>query len=126
MNSENQSPPHAHAAGSEESFCLGAYDTRENAPKSTQTQAESRDFRATRITCASMRADDLRACLTREILRAATIGIQAQAALLDEDDEAALACLRRQWLATRAGIAPLAAELKDLQKTLQAQAEGWS
>jgi hypothetical protein len=62
----------------------------------------------------SMRADELRACLVREILRASAIGMQAQAALLDGDDDTALETLRRHWRIIRAGIAPLAAELQDL------------
>jgi hypothetical protein len=71
---------------------------------------------AAQITCASMRADELRGCLIREISRTMAIGLQAQAALLDGDDDAALANLRRHWIATRASIAPLAAELLALQK----------
>ncbi|MDQ6702451.1 MAG: hypothetical protein M3Z96_04770 [Pseudomonadota bacterium] len=61
-----------------------------------------------------MRADELRACLVREILRASAIGMQAQAALLDGDDDAALDSLRRHWRVICATIAPLAAELRDL------------
>jgi hypothetical protein len=38
----------------------------------------------------------------------------AQAALLDDDDGAALACLRQHWIATRATIAPMASELRQL------------
>jgi hypothetical protein len=77
-------------------------------------QDKSRENPAATITCASMRAAALRANLVREILRAAAIGMQAQAALLDDDDDAALECLREHWLAIRATIAPLAAELRQL------------
>jgi hypothetical protein len=69
------------------------------------------------ITCASLRADELRGCLIREISRTIAIGLQAQAALLDRDDDAAIANLRRHWIAMRAGIGPLAAELRDLAET---------
>jgi hypothetical protein len=64
------------------------------------------------ITCASMRADELRGCLVREILRASAIGMQAQAALLDSDDALAIENLRRHWRVIRASIAPLAAEFR--------------
>jgi hypothetical protein len=63
-----------------------------------------------------MRADELRGCLIREISRTMAIGLQAQAALLDGDDDAALANLRRHWIAARADISPLASELLALRK----------
>jgi hypothetical protein len=68
------------------------------------------------ITCASIRADELRGCLIREILRAAAIGMQAEAALLDGDDDAALGHLRRHWVVMRADVAPMAAELSALRR----------
>jgi hypothetical protein len=71
---------------------------------------------AAEITCASMRADELRGCLVREIFRAAAIGMQAQAALLDGDDDLALDNLRRHWIVMRADIAPLAGELAALRR----------
>lgn len=74
------------------------------------------DYRASEITCASMRADELRGCLIREISRSMAIGLQAQAALLDGDDDAALANLRRHWIALRADITPLAGELLALRR----------
>jgi hypothetical protein len=58
-----------------------------------------------------MRAEQLRSSLIREISRAAAIGMQAQAALLDGDDTLAITCLRRHWIVMRADISPLAAEL---------------
>jgi hypothetical protein len=66
------------------------------------------------ITCASMRMDELRGCLIREISRTIAIGLQVQASLLDGDDDAALENLRRHWRVIRASITPLAAELRDL------------
>jgi hypothetical protein len=102
--------------GSGDAVCLlssSAADLQANSPPSPNTQE---DNRAPEITCASMRADELRGCLVREILRASAIGMQAQAALLDGDDDAALANLRRHWIAIRTGIAPLAAELLLLRK----------
>jgi hypothetical protein len=90
-----------------------AADFQQNSPIQVLSQE---DNRASEITCASMRADELRGCLIREISRAMAIGLQAQAALLDGDDDAALANLRRHWIATRVSIAPLAAELLALQK----------
>jgi hypothetical protein len=66
------------------------------------------------ITCPSMRADELREGLIREITRAAAIGNQAIACLLDGYDEAAIEALRQHWIVMRVGIAPLAAELDRL------------
>ena len=63
-----------------------------------------------------MRADELRTCLIREISRAIAVGRLAQEALLDGDDDAALANLRWHWRVTRAGLAPLACELGALRK----------
>ncbi len=63
-----------------------------------------------------MRADELRDGLVREILRASAIGMQAQAALLDGDDEAALGHLRRHWIVMRADVTPMASELGSLLK----------
>ena len=91
----------------------GGVDLQANIPNEAPAQAESDPAQ---ITCASMRADELRGCLIREIFRAALIGIQAQAALLDGDDGAAIANLRRHWIATHTGIAPLAGELLALRK----------
>jgi hypothetical protein len=66
------------------------------APIVPNTKVAQEKFRdpAAEITCASMRTDELRGC--------------------DCDDDAALETLRRHWIAMRAGIAPLAAELRDL------------
>jgi hypothetical protein len=74
---------------------------------------DSAEFDA-EITCASMRAAELRDGLIREIFRATLIGMEAQAALLDGDDDAAIAHLRRHWRVIRAGIAPMAGELAAL------------
>jgi hypothetical protein len=78
-------------------------------------QSDTAEFDA-EIACASMRADELRDGLVREILRASAIGMQAQAALLDGDDDAAIDCLRRHWRVIRAGIAPLASELAAVRR----------
>ena len=51
-----------------------------------------------------------------EILRASAIGMQAQAALLDGDDEAALGHLRRHWIVMRTDLSPMASELGSLLK----------
>ena len=69
-----------------------------------------------RITCASMRVAELRGSLVREILRASAIGMQAQAALIDGDDEAALGHLRRHWIVMRTDVSPMASELGSLLK----------
>jgi hypothetical protein len=81
-----------------------------------QTNSPSRPNTAAEITCASMRADVLRGCLIREISLTMAIGLQAQAALLDGDDDLALDNLRRHWRVTRAGISPLAGELLALRR----------
>jgi hypothetical protein len=69
------------------------------------------DNGASEITCASMRVDELRDGLVREISRAMAIGLQVQAALLVGDDDLALDNLRRHWRVIRAEIT---AELRDL------------
>src|ERR1700719_4422976 len=92
---------------------LGGVDLQVIIPNEAQAQEENC---ASEITCASMRADELRGCLIREISRTMAIGLQAQAALLDGDDDAALANLRRHWIVMRADVAPLAAELLLLRK----------
>jgi hypothetical protein len=95
---------------------LSSYGGVDNHPDALKIVPSQEDNRASEITCASMRADELRGCLVREILCAMAIGMQAQAALLDGDDDAALANLRRHWTATRASITPLACELLALRK----------
>jgi hypothetical protein len=62
--------------------------------------------------CTSMRVAELRLCLLYEISRVIAVGRLAQEALLDDDDATALDNLRWHWRVMRAGIAPLAAELK--------------
>lgn len=91
----------------------GGVDVQANIPNPALSQE---DNRASEITCASMRADELRGCLIREISRVIAVGRLAQEALLDGDDDAALANLRWHWRVTRAGIAPLACELVALRK----------
>jgi len=113
MLDEIEKAPRAGGAFSEMSSA-GCLDNSEIKPPRQNTQIKFQD-RAAEITCASMRADELRACLVREIFRAALIGMQAQTALLDGDDDAALANLRRLWIATRAGIGPLACEVGALR-----------
>jgi hypothetical protein len=90
-----------------------AADFQQNSPIQVLSQD---DNRASEITCASMRADELGGCLIREISRAMAIGLQAQAALFDGDDDVALANLRRHWIVTRASITPLAGELAALRR----------
>jgi hypothetical protein len=102
--------------GSGDAVCLSsssAADLQPNSPPRPNPQAENR---ASEITCALMRADELRGCLIREISLTMAIALQAQAALLDGDDDAALAILRRHWRVIRAGIAPLACELAALRR----------
>jgi hypothetical protein len=56
-------------------------DNSEFKPPRQKHQEKSQAPAGGEITCASMRAEELRACLVREILRASAIGMQAQAAL---------------------------------------------
>jgi hypothetical protein len=97
----------AGAAGSGNGSFLG----RKLPDSTTRPNPQQKSPAPAEITCASMRAQELRDCLVREILRAEAIAMQAEAALLDADDALALDNLRRFWVALRAGIAPLAAEL---------------
>jgi hypothetical protein len=106
-----ENPPAGVADGSDSGAIPGRFCSKIPTPKAQVSQAENI---ASSITCASMRAAALRANLVREILRVAAIGMQAQAALLDDDDDAALAHLREHWTVTRATIATLAAELRQL------------
>jgi hypothetical protein len=120
MLDEIEKAPSAESAFLELSSA-GCLDNSEIKPPRPNTQIKFQspavaEFGA-EITCASMRADELRGCLIREISRAIAIGLQAQAALLDSDDDAALDNLRRHWRVIRASIAPLAAELRDLAET---------
>jgi hypothetical protein len=91
----------------------GGVGIQANIPNQDPSQE---DNRASEITCASMRADELRGCPIREISLAMVIELQVQVALLDGDDDVALANLRRHWIATRAGIGPLANELAALRR----------
>jgi hypothetical protein len=92
----------------------GRLNYSENSPPRPNRQFKFQIPSGVEITCASIRMDELRGCLIREISRTIAISLQAQAALLDGDDDLALANLRRHWIAVRAGIAPLAAELREL------------
>jgi len=105
-------PPRGDAASPIDLSSLAANNSTVAQP-STENQENNR---ASEITCASMRADELRDLLIREIARAAAIGMQAQAALLDGDDEAALGHLRRHWIVMRADVTPMASELGSLLK----------
>ncbi|PNE10329.1 MAG: hypothetical protein CR217_14885 [Beijerinckiaceae bacterium] len=113
MTIHAKAPPPGGEGGALELSFPGGNDFQTNSPKQVLSQE---DNRASEITCASMRADELRGCLIREISRAMAIGLQAQAALLDGDDDAALANLRRHWRATRADIGSLAGELGALRR----------
>jgi hypothetical protein len=89
--------------------------------RNTLNQALSQEEnRASEITCASIRADELRGCLIREISRAMAIGLQAQAALFDGDDDAALSCLFRHWFVLRYDVRPLLIELRNVHKRSEA------
>ena len=68
------------------------------------------------ITCEITRAQELRVCLVREMSRAMAIALQAQAALFDGDDDAALACLFRHWLLLCDDVRPLLLELHAINK----------
>jgi hypothetical protein len=121
LDDEIEKAPSAESAFPEMSSA-GCLDNSEVKPSSQNTQIKfpapapaGAGFGAG-ITCASMRAYELRGCLIREISRAIAIGLQAQAALFDDDDDAALAVLRRHWIAIRADITPLAAELSALRR----------
>jgi hypothetical protein len=108
---QTKNPPAGGADGPLELSSYGGVDCSESAPETAPAQEDNRA-----ITCASLRADELRSCLLREIARAAAIGMQAQAALLDGDDEAALGHLRRHWIVMRADVTPMASELGSLLK----------
>ena len=82
-----------------------------NLPNSPNQAPAQEDNRASEITCASMRADELRDCLVRAIARSMAIELQVQAALFDCDDALAIENLRRHWRVMRADVSPMAAEL---------------
>jgi hypothetical protein len=106
-----KNPPAGGADGPLELSSLGGVDLQADILNEAPSQE---DNRASEITCASMRLDEVRRGLVREITRTTAIGAQAQAALYDGDDEVALACLRLHWRVMRVGIGPLAAELRAL------------
>jgi hypothetical protein len=106
-----KNPPAGGADGPLALSSHGGVDFQENIPNRALSQE---DNGASEITCALMRAAELRDGLVREITRTTAIGAQAQAALYDGDDEVALACLRLHWRVIRVGIGPLAAELRAL------------
>jgi hypothetical protein len=99
--------------GNDPQLSSSAADLQANIPNQALSQEENC---ASEITCASTRTLELRDGLVREILRASAIGMQAQAALLDGDDEAALGHLRRHWRVMRADVTPMASELGSLLK----------
>jgi hypothetical protein len=105
-----RSPPGG-ADGPLELSSYGGVDCSESAPEIAPAQAENS---ASEITL--MHPEELRGCLVREIFRAALIGMQAQTALLDGDDDLALDNLRRHWRVMRAGVTPLACELLALRR----------
>jgi hypothetical protein len=113
MTIHAKGPPPGHGGDPLELSSLGGVDLRANIPNEALSQAENS---ASEITCALMRVEELRACLVREIFRAALIGMQAQTALLEGDDDLALDNLRRHWRVIRAGITPLACELLALRR----------
>jgi hypothetical protein len=110
LNAERAAPEQT---GNGPQLSSSAADFQPNIPNQAPSQEQNR---ASEITCVSMRADELRGCLIREISRTMAIGLQVQAALLDGDDDMALANLRRHWIATRTGISPLAAEIIALRR----------
>jgi hypothetical protein len=91
----------------------GCLDNSEIKPPRESTQGKFQAPAGVEITCASMRAQELRECLIREISRTIAIGLQAQAALFDGDDDAALASLFRHWFVLRDDVRPLLLELRD-------------
>jgi len=107
-------PPPGQESDPLELSSFGDVEVRAFTPDQALSQEDNN--RASEITCALMRAEELRASLIREIFRAALIGMQAQTALLDGDDDLALDNLRRHWRVIRAGITPLACELLALRK----------
>jgi hypothetical protein len=103
--------PAVGAAGLENASLPGGIDCTSNAPEIAPAQE---DNRASEITCASMRMDELREGLVRDISHLMALGLAAQEALHAGDDEAALIWLRKHWLVMRADVSPRAAELRDL------------
>jgi hypothetical protein len=99
-----------------EAVCLSSSSAADGQTNSLPQRPAQAENDPSLITCASMRAQELRECLIREISRTIAIGLQAQAALFDGDDDLAFDNLRRHWVAIRAGISPLACELGALRK----------
>jgi hypothetical protein len=113
MTIHAKGPLPGHGGDPLELSTLGGVDLQANIPNEAPAQAENDPVQ---FTCASMRADELRGSLLREIARATAVAMQAQAALLDGDDDAALDNLRRHWRIIRAGVGPIASELAALRR----------
>jgi hypothetical protein len=109
MLDEREKPPLGNDGFSEMSSA-GCLDNSEVKPPRQNTQAKFQGT-AAEITCASMRADELRDGLVRDISHLMALGLAAQEALHAGDDEAALTWLRKHWLVMRADVSPRAAEL---------------
>jgi hypothetical protein len=123
MLDEKEKAPRAGSAFPEEMPKAGCLDNSKTKRSRGNTQVKFQgpadaefDAEIALALAASMRAQELRECLIREISRTIAIGLQAQAALFDGDDEAALACLFRHWFLLRDDVRPLLLELRDVDK----------
>jgi hypothetical protein len=108
MTQTCEGPRRGAAADPIELSSLEGIDSSENRPPRPNTQIKFQDPAA--ATCASMRADELRYGLIRDISHLMALGLAAQEALHAGDDEAALTWLRKHWLVMRADVSPRAAE----------------
>src|ERR1700730_4032955 len=99
MTCHMKSPTAGGAAGLDKTSSLpGGIDCPSNAPEIAPAQIKFAAS-AAEISCASLRADELRAYLIRQISGAATVAADAQIALIDGNDSLALSRLRCLWLA---------------------------
>jgi hypothetical protein len=117
MTQTSEGPPRGGGcADGPEAVCLSSSSAADGQTNSLLQRPAQAENDPSLITCASMRAQELRECLIREISRTIAIGLQAQAALFDGDDDAALASLFRHWFVLRDDVRPLLLELRDVLK----------